>query len=115
MGRIALALMSGGLDSTLAAKLMVDQGIQVEGLYLSSPWGCDTEVKRVSEELGVPLTIVEKGREYLELVRTPRFGYGKNMNPCIDCRIFMFEIAKRVMGEMKADFVVTGEVLGQRP
>jgi len=115
MTRTAVALMSGGLDSTLAAKLMLDQGIQVEGLFLSSPWGCDSEVRRVCEELNVPLTIVDKGKTYVELVRNPKYGYGKNMNPCIDCRIYMFELANKVMLEKQADFIVTGEVLGQRP
>jgi len=115
MSRTALVLMSGGLDSTLAAKLMLEQGIQVQGLYLSSPWGCDTDVQRVSRELGISLKVVEKGSAYVELVRNPKYGYGKNMNPCIDCRIYMFELAKKVMDEKGADFIVTGEVLGQRP
>ncbi|HEX9756423.1 MAG TPA: hypothetical protein VGB26_01330 [Nitrospiria bacterium] len=115
MQRTAVALMSGGLDSTLAAKLMLDQGIRVEGLFLSSAWGCDSEVRKVCDELNIPLTIVDKGEAYLDLVRNPKYGYGKNMNPCIDCRIYMFELAKKVLLEKQADFIVTGEVLGQRP
>jgi tRNA-specific 2-thiouridylase len=113
--RRAISLMSGGLDSTLAAKLVLDQGIEVIGLHLSSPWGCNTDARRVAAHLGIPLRIVEKGADYVELVRTPKYGYGKNMNPCIDCRIYMFVAARRVMEEEEADFVVTGEVVGQRP
>jgi tRNA U34 2-thiouridine synthase MnmA/TrmU len=108
--------MSGGLDSSLAVKLMLDQGIEIQGLFLKSPFGCSTKnVVCVAEHLGVPLRMVEKGKDYVELVRNPKYGYGKNMNPCIDCRAFMFILAKRVMEEEGADFLVTGEVLGQRP
>jgi tRNA-specific 2-thiouridylase len=111
----AISLMSGGLDSSLAAKLVLDQGLEVIGLHLSSPWGCNADARRVSAHLGIPLRIVEKGADYVDLVRSPKYGYGKNMNPCIDCRIYMFLAAKKVMEEEQADFVVTGEVVGQRP
>ncbi len=115
-GKKAVALMSGGLDSALAVKLMLDQGIDVQGLFLKSPFGCSIKnAVCVAEHLKVPLKIVEKGDDYVELVRNPEYGYGKNMNPCIDCRIFMFILAKQVMEDEGADFVVTGEVLGQRP
>ncbi len=113
--RKAVALLSGGLDSMLAAKLMLIQGIAVQGLYLKSPFGCDDDIIHVARHLGVPLKIVEKGMDYVELVRNPKYGYGRNMNPCIDCRIYMFEAAERVMKEVDADFIVTGEVVGQRP
>ena len=113
--RRAISLMSGGLDSTLSAKLILNQGIEVIGLHLSSPWGCITDARRVAAHLGISLRIVEKGTDYVELVRSPKYGYGKNMNPCIDCRIYMFDVARRVMEEEEADFVVTGEVVGQRP
>ncbi|MFQ5780007.1 MAG: hypothetical protein ACE5HN_04375 [Nitrospiria bacterium] len=113
--RKAVALMSGGLDSTLAAKLILDQGIDVIGLFLESPFGCKEDVQKVAEYLGIPLKIVDKGMAYVELVRHPKYGYGKNMNPCVDCRIYMFILAKKVMEEVGADFIVTGEVLGQRP
>jgi hypothetical protein len=113
--RIAIALMSGGLDSTLAAKLIKDQGVHVIGLHLSSPFGCHKDVEKNANAIGVPILIREKGEAYLDLVKNPQFGYGKNMNPCIDCRIFMFDLASIVMEEEQADFVVTGEVLGQRP
>lgn len=113
--RKAIALLSGGLDSTLAAKIILDQGIEVIGLFLDSPFGCKENVKGVAKHLGIPLKIVDKGMAYVELIRKPKFGYGKNINPCIDCRIYMFQIAERVMKEEQADFIITGEVLGQRP
>ena len=113
--RKAVSLMSGGLDSTLATRIILDQGIDVLGLYLSSPFGCHEDVAKVADSLGVPLKIVEKGTDYLDLIRNPKYGYGKNMNPCIDCRIYMFQMAHVVMDEVGADFIVTGEVLGQRP
>jgi len=107
--------MSGGLDSTLAAKIIKDQGIEVIGLHLVSPFGCRTEVTKSADAVGIPLIFKEKGKAYLDLVENPRYGYGRNMNPCIDCRIFMFQLADVVMRDEQADFVVTGEVVGQRP
>lgn len=111
----AIALMSGGLDSTLAAKLILDQGVRVTGLYLLSPFGCSNDVARVAESLGISLVVRDKGERYLDLVKEPKYGYGSAMNPCIDCRIYMFEIAEAVRHEEAADFIVTGEVVGQRP
>ncbi|RNC72225.1 MAG: hypothetical protein ED859_02495 [Desulfuromonadales bacterium] len=123
MKRKALALLSGGLDSTLAVKVMLDQGIEVEALNFTSPFctctsknaGCKSEAVRVAEEFGIPIKVMHKGAEYLEVVRNPRHGYGKGMNPCIDCRIFLLRKAKEYMAESGAQFVITGEVLGQRP
>src|SRR6266567_846047 len=123
MQRKALALLSGGLDSTLAVKVMLDQGIAVEALNFTSPFctctgknaGCKSEAVRVAEEFGIPIKVMNKGVEYLEIVRRPRHGYGKGMNPCVDCRIFLLRKAKEYMAESGADFVITGEVLGQRP
>ena len=111
----AIALMSGGLDSTLAAKVVRDQGVEVIGLHLLSPFGCREDVEKSANAAGVPLHFKEKGEAYLDLVQNPRYGYGKNMNPCIDCRIFMFQLADVVRQDERADFIVTGEVLGQRP
>lgn len=123
MQRKALALLSGGLDSTLAVKVMLEQGIEVEALNFTSPFctctgrnaGCKSEAVRVAEEFNIPIKVMNKGLEYLEIVRKPRHGYGKGMNPCIDCRIFLLSKAKEYMAESGADFVITGEVLGQRP
>lgn len=121
--RKALALLSGGLDSTLAVKVMLGQGIEVEALNFTSPFctctgknaGCKSEAVRVAEEFGIPIKVMNKGIEYLEVVRNPKHGYGKGINPCIDCRIFLLRKAKEYMAESGADFVITGEVLGQRP
>ena len=115
----ALALMSGGLDSTLAVKLMLDQGIDVEAVNFVSPFclcrkgGCGAP--EVAKNLSIPLKTIRIGEEYLRIVRKPRFGYGKNMNPCVDCRIFMLKKAKKYAEETGAQFIITGEVLGQRP
>ncbi len=115
----ALALVSGGLDSTLAVKLMLDQGIDVEAVNFVSPFclckkgGCGAS--EVAENLNVPLKTISVGEEYLRIVRKPRFGYGKNINPCIDCRIFMLKKAKEYAEKTGALFIITGEVLGQRP
>jgi hypothetical protein len=111
----ALALLSGGLDSALAARMVLDQGVELVGLHLESPTACRSDVHDVARELGVRLEVREKGQAYLELLRHPRFGYGKNMNPCVDCRIFMFHIGRDVMKQVDAQFLVTGEVAGQRP
>jgi tRNA-specific 2-thiouridylase len=123
MKRKALALFSGGLDSILAAKIMLEQGIEVEALNFTSPFitftgenaGCESEAVRVAHELNMPIKIMHMGKEYLEIIGKARHGYGKGMNPCIDCRIYWLRKAKEYMAEIGADFVITGEVLGQRP
>ena len=115
--------MSGGLDSLLATKLIIEQGIEVEALHFTSPFcnctkgdkGCGIQAVRTAKELGVNVTVKLKGLDYLEIVKSPKHGYGKNMNPCVDCRIFMLKAARGFMEEIGASFVVTGEVLGQRP
>ena len=112
----ALALLSGGLDSMLAIKLVLEQGIEVVALHLDLPVLSDKKAyaDRVAEQLGIPLLKVEAGEDYLELIRNPRHGYGKNMNPCIDCRVYMLREAKRQAEKIGAAFIITGEVLGQR-
>jgi len=117
MEKKCVALISGGLDSALAAKLMLEQGIEVYGLYLAMSWGCCEKEKAqgCARQLGIPLMVLSVGDAYLDVIRTPKYGYGSGMNPCVDCRIYMFRIAKRYMEELGAGFVVTGEVLGQRP
>jgi tRNA U34 2-thiouridine synthase MnmA/TrmU len=111
----AVGLLSGGLDSSLAAKLLIDQGIEVIGLHLQSPTACRSDVTEVARELGIRLVTRPKGEEYLRLLRHPRFGYGRHMNPCVDCRIFMFHLGRPYLEEFDARFLFTGEVLGQRP
>ncbi len=123
MKRKAVALLSGGLDSTLAVKMMLDMGISVEALNFTSPFctctgknsGCKSEAVRVAQEFGIPIKVVHKGLDYLQIVRNPSYGYGKGVNPCVDCRIYLLRKAKEYMLESGADFIITGEVLGQRP
>ncbi len=119
----AIALLSGGLDSTLAVKMMIDQGVEVVALNFMTPFcnctaksaSCKHEAIRVAREFGIPIRVRYKGMEYLKIVENPRHGYGRGLNPCIDCRIFMHREARELMEEEGARFLVTGEVLGQRP
>ena len=118
----AIALLSGGLDSTLAAKIVLDLGIELEALNFLTVFctctnkgeTCLASQKAVSA-LGIPLKVLNVSEEYLPVVKNPKHGYGSNMNPCIDCRIFMLRKAKAYMEEIGASFIVTGEVLGERP
>ena len=114
----ALALFSGGLDSILAVKLMLEQDIEVVAVNFVSP--CSSEksgsgIAEAAKRSGVPLKFVDVGKEYLKMVRNPKHGYGKNMNPCVDCRIFILKKAKKIAKDMGAAFIFTGEVLGERP
>lgn len=117
----AIGLLSGGLDSTLAVKLLLDQGIEVTAFNMITPFctctrkGCKHEAGKVAKAFGVPMKCVSVGDEYIEMIKNPPHGYGSNMNPCIDCRIFLFRKAKEYMNERGAQFLFTGEVLGQRP
>jgi hypothetical protein len=111
----ALGMLSGGLDSALAARLLLDQGIEVIGFHLESPTACRNDVAEVARSLGIRLVSRPKGEEYLRLLRHPRWGYGRNMNPCVDCRIFMFRHGRAWLEEFEASFLFTGEVVGQRP
>ena len=112
----AVALLSGGLDSHLAIKIMQVQGIEVEAINFKSTFSCcKDDAGAVALQLGVKLTILSLGEDYLQLIRKPKFGWGRSVNPCTDCRIYMFKIAKRFMEQVGASFIVSGEVLGQRP
>ncbi|MBN1587191.1 MAG: hypothetical protein JW937_07165 [Candidatus Omnitrophica bacterium] len=113
----AIVMLSGGLDSTLAAKIVQDQGVELHGLHLALPWGCCDRGKAQSSAalLGIPFTILKVKREFLDVVRQPKYGYGREMNPCVDCRSYMLKLAGKFMPLVNADFVVTGEVVGQRP
>jgi len=119
MEKRAIVLISGGLDSALAAKILHDQGIELIGLHLLHPLLAlppgNFPAREVCREIGIPLKIVYRGKEMLELVENPRFGHGANLNPCIDCRLLEFREAKALMAESRAAFIVSGEVLGQRP
>jgi tRNA U34 2-thiouridine synthase MnmA/TrmU len=114
----ALALFSGGLDSALAIRLVQDQNIDVVGFHFTSPFHCSGDecaVLKTAEDLGISLETLEADQDYLEVIRNPRFGYGKNLNPCVDCRIFILKKAKAIAAEVNASFLFTGEVLDERP
>jgi len=116
LNKKGLILLSGGLDSVLSAKLLLNQGVEVEAVKFTTVFFSSTdEVKRVCDEFGMKLHIIDVTDEYLKMVKEPRYGYGKNINPCIDCKIFMLKKAKGLLKTLSASFVVTGEVLGERP
>jgi len=129
--RKAVALISGGLDSLLAAKLMLDQGIHVEGINFYTGFCVEGHTHAIrkkdkdkpkrnnalwsAEQLGIKLHIIDIIEEYKDVLINPKHGYGANMNPCLDCKIFMVGKAKQWMEENGFDFIITGEVIGQRP
>ena len=116
----AIALFSGGLDSVLAIKLMIDQGIDVIALNINTGFGSTKDrlehMQSMCEQVGATLETIDIQSEFLQdVLFDPRYGYGKHFNPCIDCHAKMFEVAKRVMDARGASFLISGEVLGQRP
>ena len=113
----ALALLSGGLDSILATKLVLDQGIELVALNLILPFAVEKEdyAGKVAKLFGIPLVRVKAGEELFEIIRSPKYGYGSGMNPCIDCHSYMLREAKGIAKEVGAGFIVTGDVLDERP
>jgi tRNA(Ile)-lysidine synthase TilS/MesJ len=112
----AIVLLSGRLDSLLAAKILQQQSIEVIGLHITTPFHNNSELAAVAaEELGVELVIHHTADDYIQLIANPQWGYGNVVNPCIDCRIKMLQIAKSLMEERGAGFVATGEIVGQKP
>ena len=111
----ALALLSGGLDSMLAARLIMDQGIEVIGVSYSTPFFSSERGRRSALELGIDFQSYDITAEYIGILRHPRYGYGRNCNPCTDCHRLMVSIATRKLEELAASFIITGEVVGQRP
>lgn len=113
-----IVLLSGGLDSSLAALLAKRAGIEAFGLYFAAPFAKAPSRKGIlelGERLGIPIIVNSVGLDFLEILRQPKFGYGKNVNPCIDCKFYMFRRAKKLMDTLDIDVLITGEVLGQRP
>jgi len=129
--RKAVALISGGLDSLLAAKVMLEQGIHVEGINFFTGFCVEGHTHAIrkkdrskpkrnnalwsAEQLGIKLHIIDIVEEYKDVLLNPKHGYGKNMNPCLDCKIFMVNKARQWAEENGFDFIITGEVVGQRP
>jgi tRNA-specific 2-thiouridylase len=111
----ALSLMSGGLDSMLAARVLLDQGIEVKGITFDTPFFGPEGARRAADQLGIFLLVVDIGADHLEMLKNPKYGYGRQMNPCIDCHALMLNRAGRIMDEEGFDLLSTGEVLGQRP
>lgn len=120
---IGLGLISGGLDSLIACLLIQKQGIKVIGLNFTSPFcqynkesnQVECNLDLFQEKLGIEIHYLPLGENYFEILRNPKFGYGKHINPCIDCRIYILKKAKEFMKEINADLIFTGEVLDQRP
>jgi tRNA-specific 2-thiouridylase len=129
--RKAVALISGGLDSLLAAKVMLEQGVHVEGINFYTGFCVEGHTHAIrkkdkakpkrnnalwsAEQLGIKLHIIDIIEEYKDVLINPKHGYGANMNPCLDCKIFMVGKAKQWAEENGFDFIITGEVIGQRP
>jgi tRNA-specific 2-thiouridylase len=116
----AISLFSGGLDSTLAIKLVIDQGIDVIACNINTGFGATKDrgehMRYMCEQVGAEFMVIDIQSEYLqEVLFDPKYGYGKHFNPCIDCHAKMFEVAKRIMEDVGASFLISGEVLGQRP
>lgn len=118
----AYALLSGGLDSILATRLIMDQGIEVVGLHFITPFfgyqhkGQEAaQVEKWQRLYGISGRIIDVSAEYIQILRHPRYGFGKNFNPCIDCKIFLFSQARKIMEAEGGEFLISGEVLGQRP
>jgi len=117
-----VALLSGGLDSQLAVRMMQEQGFDVSAVAIKTPFcdfdcgrGCGFEIRERADDLNVNLKTVYLGDEYIEMLKHPKHGIGAGFNPCVDCRTMMFDAAKKHMEEIGAEFIISGEVLGQRP
>jgi hypothetical protein len=121
MNKKAIVLLSGGLDSILATRLMLEQGIEVIAFNFTARfWTCsvragESAASKAAAMLKVPLRNFDFTLDFMQMIKEPRYGHGANMNPCIDCKIYMLKKAKGCMQEYGASFIVTGEVLGERP
>jgi len=111
----AVALFSGGLDSILAVKLIQEQGIEIKGVNFKTPFFGLGEAFVIAKDLDINLEIIDITEELLKILKKPNYGFGKNMNPCIDCHALMFKKAGEYMNKIGASFILSGEVLGERP
>ncbi|MDD5680244.1 MAG: hypothetical protein PHI59_03275, partial [Candidatus Omnitrophica bacterium] len=118
-GMKAIALLSGGLDSILAVKVVSMQGVEIEAVHFTSVFHENQRdsapIETTAGVLGVHLRILDISEDLFGIIKNPKHGYGSNVNPCIDCHAFMFKKAGEYMRETGASFLITGEVLGERP
>lgn len=110
-----IGLFSGGLDSILAVKVLQQQHINVEVVCFVTPFFDAKKAQKAIEQLGIPLHVLDITEKHFEMLKSPRYGYGRNMNPCIDCHGLMFHQAGELMKKTGAHFLFSGEVLGERP
>lgn len=110
-----IGILSGGLDSLLATKVLQDQGLHLMGIVYTTPFFDLRPGMRLEESLGIPIRFVDLADKHLQMLRNPVYGFGQHMNPCIDCHALMLREAGRIMEAEGAVFLYTGEVLGQRP
>jgi tRNA U34 2-thiouridine synthase MnmA/TrmU len=113
--RKAILLLSGGVDSILAGKVLEEQGIKIIPVFFKSYFFDEKIAQKVAENLGWKLEVIDFSKDHLKVVKKPKFGYGSSMNPCLDCHTLMLKKTKQLMKKLKADFVATGEVLEERP
>ncbi|MFC1890779.1 tRNA 4-thiouridine(8) synthase ThiI [Thermodesulfobacteriota bacterium] len=111
----ALSVFSGGLDSMLATQLIRAQDIEVQAIFFETPFFSPHKAAKSADTIGVPFKVVDITKKHLEIVKNPKHGHGGNMNPCIDCHAVMFRTAVKMLEQENAKFIITGEVLGQRP
>jgi tRNA U34 2-thiouridine synthase MnmA/TrmU len=111
----AFGLMSGGLDSMLAVRVLQDQEVEVTGITFQTPFFGPARAEKAASQLGVTLRVIDIGAPHLEMLKNPKYGYGSQMNPCIDCHALMLQTAGGIMEAEGYDLLCTGEVLGQRP
>jgi tRNA U34 2-thiouridine synthase MnmA/TrmU len=111
----ALSIFSGGLDSMLASALMRDLGIDVQALFFETPFFPSQKARRSAQAITLPLRVINITERHLEVVKRPKHGYGENLNPCIDCHTLMLRMAGEMLEEEGAHFIISGEVVGQRP
>lgn len=110
-----IGILSGGLDSLLAVKVLQEQDLELTGIVYTTPFFGPNPDMRLDQVLGIPIHIVDLTPQHLAMLKNPVYGYGQHMNPCIDCHALMLREAGRIMEQEGADFLFTGEVLGQRP
>jgi tRNA-specific 2-thiouridylase len=118
----ALSVISGGLDSILATRVVVEEGVDVTAVHFATPFfgklpGTEADAfrARLKDRYGIDAIVADVGERYIEMLSRPQYGYGRNFNPCVDCKILLFSVAREMMEGLGASFLVTGEVLGQRP